>query len=848
MFTVDGVITNGLIYGQSRQNTVFEYLQEVQVKTSGISAEYGGALGGVISAVTKSGGNVFRGETHYLYEGSALATGPVKRLVLNPIDDTTVTYVEDSDDPNHQNEFGGSVGGPIIRDRLFFYGSYSPRNERRTNTFIASDGTQDIQRDIWRQQAFGKLTYTTSRFNASWSGLWTPTTAEGTLPKYLGPSPNEHVGTVASLQSSIDQGYELNQVNTSGNVDITVTNTAFLRLRAGYFHDRYSDVGIPLITSYTYQTPTTTINNLIPPALQGGTNVAGVNTPRAQITDFDTTKRQTFDADYNHVVSAAGLHTFKAGYGYQHVENDINSFYPGGYVNIFWDRSFPFGGVDRGRGVYGYYEVNDRRITSKAGSDIHSLYVQDQWTVGTRLTLNLGVRTEHETVPTFRPEYLENAFVFGFGEKLAPRLGAAYDLWGDGRAKLFGSWGRYFDWTKYELPRGSFGAETWCIHYRALDTLDIGNLNLSNMPGRDLWTVPGSCRDRRVPSFAETIDQDAKPMSQDSFSGGLEYQLDNGSTLTVHYIHNDLRDTLEDIGFLTSAGDEGYLIGNPGKGRTAIQFPTGATPPGQPTPLAQRQYDALELGYNRRFADNWFVSANYTLSRLWGNYSGLGSSDEITPPTTGNTAATAQQQSGSIARPGSNVSRAWDVDELLYDSHGNLDVTGRLATDRPHVVKLYGAYLTPFGTQIGAFFYGGSGTPITTYVMSTHTSGGMGSMVEGRGDMGRTPVLTKTDLLVSHELPFAGAKRLRLELNVLNLFNQKTARHIFNGLNRGLGAGGVRTSAAIDLVRTDLTQGYDYNALILATPEGRGAYDPRYGQEDLFEDGTRAYVTIKFEF
>ena len=56
-FTVDGVVTNSLVNGQSRQNTVFEYLQEVQVKTSGIAAEYGGALGGVISAVTKSGGN-----------------------------------------------------------------------------------------------------------------------------------------------------------------------------------------------------------------------------------------------------------------------------------------------------------------------------------------------------------------------------------------------------------------------------------------------------------------------------------------------------------------------------------------------------------------------------------------------------------------------------------------------------------------------------------------------------------------------------------------------------------------------------------------------------------------------
>ena len=50
--------------------------------------------------------------------------------------------------------------------------------------------------------------------------------------------------------------------------------------------------------------------------------------------------------------------------------------------------------------------------------------------------------------------------------------------------KVFGSWGLYYDWTKYELPRGSFGAETWCIYYRGLDTLDFGSLNLSNMPGQ----------------------------------------------------------------------------------------------------------------------------------------------------------------------------------------------------------------------------------------------------------------------------------------------------------------------------------------------------------------------------
>ena len=70
VFTIDGVATNSLIYGSSRQNTVFEYLQEVQVKTGGIDAEYGGALG-VISAVTKSGGNTFTGEALLLHRQRA---------------------------------------------------------------------------------------------------------------------------------------------------------------------------------------------------------------------------------------------------------------------------------------------------------------------------------------------------------------------------------------------------------------------------------------------------------------------------------------------------------------------------------------------------------------------------------------------------------------------------------------------------------------------------------------------------------------------------------------------------------------------------------------------------------
>ena len=77
-------------------------------------------------------------------------------------------------------------------------------------------------------------------------------------------------------------------------------------------------------------------------------------------------------------------------------------------------------------------------------------------------------------------------------------------------------------------------------------------------------------------------------------------------------------------------------------------------------------------------------------------------------------------------------------------------------------------------------------------------------------------MLTRTDLLVSHELALASTRRIRFELNVQNVFNQKTATHIFNFLQPR--SGRARASSAINLASTDLTKGYDYNALIKRRP------------------------------
>ena len=92
----------------------------------------------------------------------------------------------------------------------------------------------------------------------------------------------------------------------------------------------------------------------------------------------------------------------------------------------------------------------------------------------------------------------------------------------------------------------------------------------------------------------------------------------------------------------------------------------------------------------------------------------------------------------------------------------------------------------------------------------------------------------------------AGSRRLRFELNVLNLFNQKATRHLYNYLNRGGGA--PQAASSISLGNTDLFKGYDYRALLAATTQGANSYDPRYGQPDLFEPGTQGQFTVKFLF
>jgi hypothetical protein len=840
-FTIDGISTNSLIEGQSRQDAVFEILQEVQVKTGGISAEYGGALGGVISAVTKSGGNAFHGDVRYYLSGNKISAVAPRRLLLSPSDDVSVRYWQDEKQKNDRHEAGYSLGGYFVKNKLYFFSAASPRWIRRSNDYLFGNGTEatTIDQKATQQMLFNKVSFDLGnklRGSAHW--LWTPTKSDGSLPGYNGECPNCNTASLASQEVRRNIGYFAPQSNYGAQLDWMISPTALFSVRAGRFWDNYKDTGLPDITSVTYRTSATDLPFQIPQQFQGPINFT--NTPRLDQTFFDIVTRTYVQADFSKLGRLLGTHDLKAGIGTTKNVNRVDIGYPtGGFVYLFWDRAFRSNATGiTDRGPYGYYEYNEIGTQGTTGANINNFYFQDNWRIHSRLTLNLGVRFENERVPSFQRDVQDYAFEFGWDKKIAPRLGASYDVFGDGRARVYFSYGRYFDWVKYDLARGTFGGDYWRIQYRSLDTTDPFSLNSRNLPGRNLWNdVPGSFRNRRVPGF-DTIDPGIKPMSSDLLNAGVEYTLGPQTVIRAGYVRSHLNRTIEDLGVLVD-GDEVYYYSNPGEGAAKVTPPSGATQPFS-TPKPRRDYDAVEISLTKRYG-SWFGSASYVYSRLYGNYAGLASSDEIrTGADGGGVFGPAQQATGEISRPGGNANRYWDIDELLWDARGNLDPLGRLATDRPHVFKLYGSKYFKWGTDAGLFFYGGSGTPLTTLVNTVNQTQ---VFVNGRADMGRTPFLTQTDLVVGHNFKFGEVKALRLEFNAQNVFNQKTSRHRWSELNRN------RQSAAIDLHDVDLAQGYDYNGLIRnQTSEGAASYSPLFGLDDRFNPGFSGRLLLKFIF
>jgi outer membrane receptor protein involved in Fe transport len=823
-YIIDGLDTTNLRTGVDARRVLTDFLAEVQVKSSGYNAEFRATTGGVINAITKSGSNNYRGDVGAYYSSNDWAGDVRPSLRLNPANQTLAEYITTPRDSGYDLEPVFDLGGPILRDKAWFFVGYGPQLSRRerTVTFNSTHQTQAFKdNDDDHNLNYNVSSQLSQNTRLRFSG--------SNIRGYGGPDSLPAIepdGSSNSNASLFPNPLHTDTTNDSygGELSWVVSPTFFVNTNVGYF------------TTNSFQVTDTEFSTALRHTFSGSNTCTGApgssGCPFPEIpaslqqlngyADFPVSTRNVRDKygrlgvsiDGTYYANFAGQHTLKGGVQWERLSNDVLQGAQAPTVALSWNaqRTTLDDPPRQVRGTYGYYTVARRYTEGKIHSNNIGLFIQDAWTVNNRLTLNLGIRTDGETLPSYRPE--NPSLEFGLSEKIAPRVGFAYDVQGDGKWKTYGSWGMFYDISKLEMPRGAWGADRWIDYHYTLDTFEWPSIDCEGPPGSG---CPGTFieqADRRHVSNDPNdnlIDPNLKPIRTQEFTVGVDHELSSTMSVGVRYAHKWFDRTIEDVGIQVAGVGEVFMIANPGYG--IAENTLAATCPSCPAqPKAKRVYDGVEFRLRKRLSNRWSVNTSYTWSRLVGNYSGLSSSDEN-------------------GRNSPSVLRFFDGLYMSFDAHGN-PIDGPLQTERPHYFKFQGTYDLPWGTLVGLEYRAASGT----LQQSTVTYKSVPVFDEARGNLGRSPIFTQTDLLLQHEVPLPGQSRLNVGLNVLNLFDQDTDTRVFQARFRDSISG---------ISDAQFFQGFDV-AAIAAQRNLRP--DPRFTLADQFLGARTIRLQAKLYF
>jgi hypothetical protein len=882
-YLVEGQETANLIGGYSHTSVPFDFIQEVDIKNSGVEAEHGGALGGVVNVIMKKGTNEYHGSVFAQFENYAMDGPPATYARYDPNSSQAATSWGFLD-PNFQEYKpkqdktsdvmpGFTFGGPILKNRLFGFVGFNPEFynvERKINY----DQPGGLGGGIIAFSQNTQTYYTTARVDAevskkirlyaSWLYQLQKQSGEN-LPNADSTNPNNFNVSAATPPSAFAHGVGYTAPNTTTNVgaDFSITPRLVATSRFGYYFENYHDFGLPTTGTLTiWQTNGKGANDAfgapLPASLQqanGFQNVAY----SPNFTNRNASKAIQFDQDVAWFKSGwKGTHSLKFGYQLNRLNNNISQHYNVPYVQPFVGSAafyVPFGpvgaancaaveaadGTTKCQGKYGYLNVLDYGSGGQATSFNHSFFVQDSWSIARGITINYGLRIEREYLPAEDQPAggISHPIDFSWGDKIAPRIGIAWDPFRNGKMKIFGGYGQFYDQMKLNLAISSFGGQFWSNCYYALDTANIASIapvrdsngrycggigttsaspanfggttpaGLTFLENNNFRTNPTTCSTCTITE--EGVAPGLKPYKQHESTVGVDYQIRPTLALEVRYDRRRLDHVIEDSALVNPGIGETFVIVNPGQGLNStydkfFNFLYGvnnsncgsACPPTIP---AQRDYDGVEFRLTKASTKHWSGMFSYTYSRLWGNYTGLTSSD---------------QADGGGGRNAPNNSRSFDEPMFSWNANGSSS-SGLLPTDRPNTFKGYAYYelgwLRKFSTEFGIFQVLYQGSPLTSYLdvgnsFPSGLTGGAfpvdvvnrgkwvnvtqdpatGAITVGSPYTKRTPWYNQTDLNFTQNYKIGESKVLSFSAIFTNLLNERAVTQVEGNISSGFSA------------------------------------------------------------
>ena len=671
--TVDGGDNNQAFFSEERGRTRIGYsisqsaIREFQVNTSNYSAEYGRAAGGVTNAVTKSGTNDLHGDAFYYQRNNDWgARNPLafQAVLVNGAPSTVGIKPEDV-----RHQFGGTLGGPIIKDKLFFFFSYDQqkRNFPGLGIFFNPNYLNTVTRPTLIAKGL-----TDAQINDAQSFL---TSLTGTVPRrgdqrlilpkidWQLSSKHTFTATYNRLRWDSPAGIQTQATNTRGRASFgddfvkidwgtarllsTISPRMINEFRFQYARDFEFQKSQPPLpqepkTGPNGSSPTVSLTNGLdfgkPNFLERGSYP---KEKRTQFTDSVTYSLGSnvikFGADINHVKDVlSNLFTEEGSYTYSNINEFIIDYtnWKVGLPDTVTCVAPPATGAPprlRGRCYTSPYTQGFGPLGTELSTTDYGFYFQYDWKFKPRITFNLGLRYEYEQMPEIQNANPSTAQIPNTNitvnqatsnlphdkNNFGPRIGFAIDLKGDGKSSLRGGYGLYY------------GRVINSTIYNAL-------INTGAAGGQAVASV--SQTSALAPIFPNTlasapVGTGAIQFFSANFASPMIHQTDvifereffNNTTISASYLFSLGRNlpTFLDRNLNAPTGTQAYtVVGGPFDGQTvtvdAFRGPRPNTSFGVMTEissLVRSEYHAMVLQANRRFSNSLQLIASYTLAK-----------------------------------------------------------------------------------------------------------------------------------------------------------------------------------------------------------------------------------------